>query len=211
MHIVYQSPQEAAVEARRTGPWLRRLRGTATFVQISALCLCVAVLVIGLIPGSSVALQLPGTVLEGSGPARGVDPSAVVDPDQFVSFSIAHPGLGQRLLLLVTVLPGLLLVAEVARRLGGLLRFVETSDPFTTRTVRELTLLAQVTAFGGLVAWAAGLVARWALSATVLDSGAAVKVDASLLGWVAVALVFAAFAQVIGRGAVLRDELDTVI
>jgi hypothetical protein len=211
MHLVYRYPQEVVVESRRTDRWLRPLQGTATFVYIAALCLAVAVLVIGLIPGSPVSLQLPGTVLGGAGPVAGVDPAATIDPDGFVAFAIAKATLGQRLLLVATVLPGLLLVAELARRVGQLLKHVATNDPFTTRTARELSAAAKVTAFGGLGVWAVGILARWALSATVLDGRAAVSPDRSLLGWIAVALVFAAFAQVIGRGAVLRAELDTVI
>jgi hypothetical protein len=211
MHLVYRYPEEVAVETRRADRWLRPLQGTATFVFIAALCLAVAVLVIGLIPGSPVSLQLPGSVLSGTGPVTGVDPSATVDPDGFVAFAVAKATLGQRLLLVVTMLPGLLLVAELARRVGRLLRRVAVSDPFTAGTAQELSLVAKVTAFGGLGVWAVGVVARWALSATVLDGRAAVSLDRSLLGWLAVSLVFAAFAQVIGRGAVLRAELDTVI
>ena len=199
------------MQDRRPDRWLRRLRGTATFVHVAALCLSVAVLVIGVVPGSPVSLQLPADVLSGVGPVRAVGPRAVIDQDGFVAFSMVDPSLGQRLLLVATMLPGLMLLGEVARRIGRLLRFVETSDPFSARTVRDLMTVAKLTAAGGLAVWGIGLTARWVLSTTVLDSGAAVQVDRSLLGWFAVALVFAAFAQVIGRGVVMRAELDTVI
>jgi hypothetical protein len=50
-----------------------------------------------------------------------------------------------------------------------------------------------------------------ALSATMLKSGAAVAPHDSPLGWLAVGLIFAAFAQLIARGVAMRAELDTVI
>jgi hypothetical protein len=54
-------------------------------------------------------------------------------------------------------------------------------------------------------------VAHWALSATMLQSGAALRPDQSILGWLAVGLIFAGFAQLIARGVAMRAELDTVI
>ena len=49
-----------------------------------------------------------------------------------------------------------------------------TRDPFTAQTTRELTVVAKITAFGGLGVWVVSNVAKWALSATMLESGAAV-------------------------------------
>ena len=107
--------------------------------------------------------------------------------------------------------PGLLLVAEIARRMANLLRAAQDTDPFTAQTVEQLTLVAKITAFGGLGVWAVSNVAKWALSATMLESGAAVAAARSPLGWLAVGLIFAAFAQLIARGVAMRAELDTVI
>ena len=76
---------------------------------------------------------------------------------------------------------------------------------------RPLFSTAKITAFGGLGVWAVSNVAKWALSATMLESGAALQPDQSLLGWLAVGLIFAAFAQLIARGVAMRAELDTVI
>ena len=53
--------------------------------------------------------------------------------------------------------------------------------------------------------------AKSALSATMLRSGVAVQPHSSPLGWLAVGLIFAAFAQLIARGVAMRAELDTVI
>jgi hypothetical protein len=193
------------------GTWLRRLRGTATFVYIAALCLAVAVLVIALIPGSPVTLELPAGSLSGLDGIRGLEPGVVVDPAGGIVFRIADPSLVQRLLYLATMLPGLALIAEIARRMAKLLRDAQDNDPFTAGTARELTAVAKIAAFGGLAAWAVGYVAKWVLSATMLHSAAAIRPDQSLLGWLAVGLIFAAFGQLIAHGVAMRAELDTVI
>ena len=61
--------------------------------------------------------------------------------------------MGQRLLALLPVLPGLALVAEIARRMRGLLRTAQASDPFTADTARALLSVAKLTALAGLGAW----------------------------------------------------------
>ena len=191
--------------------WLPRLRGTATFVYIAALCLAVALLVIAFIPGSPVTLALPTADLSGTARLGGILNGVVVDPGGAIVFKVTDPSLGQRMLHLVTTVPGLLLVAEVARRMRNLLRAAQKTDPFTAQTVRELTLVAKITAVGGLGVWTVANGAKWALSATMLESGAAVAPHDSPLGWLAVGLIFAAFAQLIARGVAMRAELDTVI
>jgi Protein of unknown function (DUF2975) len=193
------------------GTWLRRLRGTATIVYIVALCLAVAVLVVGFIPGSPVTLELPTESLSGLDGIRGVETGVVVDPSGGIVFRITDASLAQRLIYLATMLPGLVLIAEIARRMAKLLRSAQDSDPFTAATAHELTTVAKITAFGGLGVWAASILAKWGLSATMLHSGAAIRPDQSLLGWLAVGLIFAAFGQLIAHGVAMRTELDTVI
>jgi Protein of unknown function (DUF2975) len=193
------------------GRWLPRLRGTATFVYIAALCLAVALLVIAFIPGSPVALALPTTELSGTARVAGIVHGVVVDPGGEIVFKVTDPSLGQRMLHLLTTFPGLLLVAEVARRMRNLLRAAERTDPFTAQTVRELMLVAKITAAGGLCVWLVSNVAKWALSASMLKSGAAMAPHDSPLGWLAVGFILAAFAQLIARGVAMRAELDTVI
>jgi hypothetical protein len=195
----------------RLDRWLGRLRAVSTFVYIAALCLAVALLVIAFIPGSPVTLALPTAELSGVGQLGGVVHGVVIDPGGEIVFKVIDPSLGQRMLHLATEFPALLLVAEVARRMRLLLRAAQERDPFTAQTARELTLVAKITAFGGLGVWVVSNVARWALSATMLESGAAVTPHDSPLGWLAVGLIFAAFAQLIARGVAMRDELDTVI
>ena len=135
----------------------------------------------------------------------------MVDPAGWIVLKITDPSLAQRMIYLATTVPGLLLVAEVARRLANVLRAAQDSDPFTARTARELTVVAKITAFGGVGVWAVSNVAKWALSATMLESGTAVGPRQSPFGWLAVGFIFAAFAQLIARGVAMRAELDTVI
>lgn len=199
------------MDDQRSDRWRGRLRGTATVVSVAALCFAVALLVIGLLPGSPVSLELPATLVPGGGALAGIAPGTVIDPAGAILLEITDPSLPQRLLHLATTLPGLLLVAEIARRMASMLAAAQSSDPFTARTVRDLRTAAKITAFGGLAVWVIGNAAKWALSATVLDSGTAAEPHQTPLGWLAVGLLFAAFAQLVARGVVIRTELDTVI
>ncbi len=191
--------------------WLRVLRGTALVGYICALCLAVAVTVIAFIPGSAVHVALPASLLSGLDGIGGLVRGAVVDPAGRISVLVADPSLGQRLLMLGTTLPGLLVVAEVARRMSRLLRAAEETDPFTASTVTELSALAKITAFGGLAAWVIGAVATGVLSTTVLTSGAAVKPEGSPAWWLGAGLIFWMLGQLIARGVAMRTELDAVI
>jgi ABC-type amino acid transport substrate-binding protein len=193
----------------RLGTWLRWLRATATFVFIAALCLAVAVLVIALIPGSPVTQELPAAALTGLGRAGGV--TAGVDPSGWIPFTIHDPSLAQRLLHLLTVLPGLVLVAEIARRMANLLRGAQASDPFTANTARALVAVGKLTAFAGLGAWILSQIAQGVLSWTMLTSSVTFRPHQTPLGWLAVGLIFAAFGQILDRGVTMRAELDTVI
>ncbi len=193
------------------GTWLRWLGGTATLVYIAALCGAVASLVISFIPGSSVTLALPTSLLSGLDRVSGVASGVVVDPTGQIVFQVVDPVLAQRMLYLATTLPGLLLLAEVGRRMANLLRAAQDTDPFTTTTVRELSVVAKITALGGLGVWVLGSGAKSVLAATMLDSDVAVQTHQSPFGWLAVGLIFAAFGQLIARGVAMRSELDTVI
>lgn len=199
------------MENVRLGRWLRVLRGTATFVYIAALCVAVAVLVIGFVPGSAVSLDLPASFLTGLDQVGGLARGVAVDRSGQVALAIADPSFGQRALNLLTVLPGLLLVAEIGRRMATVLRSALERDPFVAETARDLTVIAKITAYGGVGVWAVGSAARSALSASTLASGTAVAPRTSPLGWLAVGLICAGFAQLIARGVEMRAELDTVI
>ena len=145
--------------------WLRWLHATATFVYIAALCLAVAVLVIDFIPGSTVSQELPAATLTGLDGIGGVTAGVVVDPSGWMAFHLHDPSLTQRLLYMLTEVPGLLLIAEIGRRMAKLVRAAQDTDPFTSHTARALATLAKLTAWGGLGTWILSQVAQWVLSA----------------------------------------------
>jgi hypothetical protein len=199
------------MRGNRLGTWLRWLRITATFVFIAALCLAVALLVIALIPGSPVAQALPATALTGLDRVGGVTAGVVVDPSGWVPFTVNDPTLAQRLLFLLTMLPGLLLIAEIARRMANLLRVAQAGDPFTASTARALVAVGKLTVFAGLGVWLVSEAAQAVLTVTMLDSPVAFVPHQSPFAWVAVGLIFAGFGQIIDRGVAMQAELDTVI
>jgi hypothetical protein len=199
------------MRGNRLGTWLRWLRMTATFVFIAALCLSVALLVIAFIPGSPVTQALPAAGLTGLDGVGGVTAGVAVDPSGWVPFTVHDPSLAQRLLYLLTVLPGLVLIAEISRRMANLLRAAQASDPFTASTARALVSVGKLTVFAGLGAWALSQVAQGVLSVTMLVSPVTFLPHQSPLGWLAVGLIFAAFGKILDRGVAMRAELDTVI
>jgi hypothetical protein len=156
-------------------------------------------------------MELPTASLPGGDGVGGIASGVVLDPAAEIIVKLTDPSLAQRMIYLATMLPGLLLVAEIARRMANVLRAAHDNDPFTAQTARDLTVLAKITAFGGLGAWVVSAAANVALSGTVLESGAVVQPHGSPLGWLAVGLIFAAFAQLVARGVAMRVELDTVI
>jgi hypothetical protein len=196
---------------KRLGSWLSWLRATATFVFIAALCLSVALLVIAFVPGSPVTQELPAAALTGTDRVGGVTAGVSIDPAGWIPFTIQDPSLAQRLLYLMTVLPGLALIAEIARRMASLLRAAQDTDPFTASTSRSLITVGKLTAFAGLGAWALSQAAQGVLSWTMLVSPVPFFPHQAPIGWLAVGLIFAAFGQILDRGVAMRAELDTVI
>jgi hypothetical protein len=195
----------------RFGTWLRWLRATATFVFVAALCLAVALLVIAFIPGSPVIQDLPAAALRGLDRVGGVTAQVAVDTSGWIPFRVHDPSLAQRLLYLLTMLPGLVVIAEISRRMANLLRAAQASDPFTATTARELVDVGKLTAVAGVATWLLSQIAQAVLSGTMLTSSVRFQPHQSPLGWLAVALIFMALGQILDRGVSLRDELDTVI
>jgi Protein of unknown function (DUF2975) len=193
------------------GTWLRWLRATSTFVLIAALCLAVAVLVIAFIPGSPVTQLLPGSALTGLEQVGGVTTGVAVDRAGSIPFTIHDASLAQRLLALLPVLPGLLLVAEIARRMANLLRVAQSSDPFTARTARALMTVGKLTAVAGVAVWAVSQVGQALLAHTMLIASVTFRPNETPLAWLAVGGLLAAVAQIIDRGVAMRAELDSVI
>jgi len=191
--------------------WLRWLHATATFVYITALCLAVALLVIAFIPGSAVTQELPAAALIGLDQLGGVTAGVVADPSGWATFQIHDPSLTQQLLQVLTQVPGLVLIAEIGRRMAKLVRAAQDTDPFTTHTARALGTLGKLTAWVGIGTWILSQVAQGVLSAMMLTSSFTYKPHGTPLGWLAVGLIFAAFGRILDRGVARRAELDTVI
>jgi hypothetical protein len=195
----------------RLHTWLRWLHASAMFISIAALCLAVALVVIALIPGSPVTQALPASALSGLDQIGGVTSGVAVDSSGWVPFTVHDPSLGERLLYMLTQVPGLLLIAEIARRMAKMLRAAQASDPFTLDNVHALTTLGKLTAFVGLGTWVTSQVAQGLLCATMLASPPTYQPHHTPLGWLAVGLIFAAFGLILDRGVAMRAELDTVI
>jgi hypothetical protein len=190
---------------------LRLLRATAMFVSIASLCLAAAVLVIACIPGSPVIQDLPGAALSGLHGIGGVATGVVADPSGWSPFQIDDPSLGQRLLHMLTEVPGLLLIAETGRRMSNLVRAAQDRDPFTAESAQALASLGKLTAIGGTGTWVLSQVAQWALCSMMLTSSFTLKPQSTPLAWLAVGLIFAALGRILDRGVAMRAELDTVI
>jgi Protein of unknown function (DUF2975) len=195
----------------RLDAWLRRCHAAATFIFIAALCLAGALVVIAFIPGSPVTQALPADALSGFDHVGGVTSGAVVQASGWVPFKVLDPSLTDRLLFMLTQVPGLLLIAEVARRMAKLLRGARDSDPFTLDNVRALATLGKLTAFVGVGTWVVSQIAQGVLSARMLSSAPTYQPHHAPLGWLAVGLIFAAFSLILDRGVAMRAELDTVI
>ena len=192
--------------------WLVVCRVTATIIQWVALALVVAVVAIGVAPKSPVKLDISLRGLAAPIHVDGVTSGVTVDPGGRLLFKFTDPSFALRMLNLGTTVPGLLLVAEIARRLAKLLRAAQHSDPFTAGTARQLMLVAKITVFGGLVVWAVASLTRWALSSYVLASGTDFNLlHQTPLGWLGAGLIIAGFGQVVARGVEMRNELDAVI
>jgi|tagenome__1003787_1003787.scaffolds.fasta_scaffold20984667_5 hypothetical protein len=195
----------------RLDSYLKWLRATATFVFIAALCVSVALAVIALIPGSTVRAELPARALSGLDGVGGVDAGVSLAKSGWVPFAVDDPSLGQRLLFLLTVLPGLLVIAEVARRLAVVVRTAQDSDPFTATNSRALLSIGRLTVLAGLGAWAVSQVAGAVLAHTMLESATPLRPHHSPLGWLFVGVILTGFGLILDRGVEMRTELDTVI
>jgi hypothetical protein len=195
----------------RLDTYLTWLRAAATFVFIAALCVSVALVVIAFIPGSPVREELPARALSGVDGVGGVESGVSLAKAGWVPFAVDDPSLGQRLLFLLTVLPGLLVIAEVARRLSAVVRRARDSDPFTAASSRALVSIGKLTVIAGLGAWVVSQLARAVLARTMLDSADHIRPHHSPLGWLVVGAILAGFGLILDRGVEMRAELDTVI
>ncbi len=187
------------------------LRSAAVFIRWSAMAFAVALVVIAAAPRSPVTVDLGASRVSGLQTIEGTVPGVAVDRSARVLVRFVDPPIGLRLLHLGVVLPGLLLVAEIARRMATILRRAVDHDPFTPATARDLRRVAALTAIGGTLVAVIEYAAKLTLSSQALVTGLDRSFEFSPVGWLAVALMVAAFAQLVARGASLRHELATVI
>jgi hypothetical protein len=106
---------------------------------------------------------------------------------------------------------GLLVIAEVARRLAAVVRTGQDSDPFTAATSRALASIGKLIVVAGLGAWVVRQVARAVLAGTMLDSADHIRPHQLPLGWLVVGAILTGFALILDRGVEMRAELDSVI
>jgi hypothetical protein len=203
--------QEPCVPTNHLDTYLKWLRVTATLVFIAGLCVSVALIVIAFIPGSPAHADLPAQALSGLNHIQGVDAGVAVQRSGWLPFAVDDPSLAQRLLYLLTMLPGLLVIAEIARRMGAVVHTAEASNPFTEETAGALITIGRLTALAGLAAWAVSEVAGVVLARTMMDSADHLRPHHSPLGWLAVGLILAGFGVILERGVEMRAELDTLI
>jgi len=144
---------------------------------------------------------------------RGLTTGAIVDSPTGIGVSFADPTAAQRAL---AAMPGLLtfaVVLFVVWLLTGLLRDLGSGEPFTTRSVLRLNLIALTVGLGAAVVTVANVVAELGLNDAVLSdevSTRAFLVDMPF-GFLGAMLVIAAIAEAFRHGVRLRDDVDGLV
>jgi hypothetical protein len=112
---------------------------------------------------------------------------------------------------LASTLPSLLALVMILLLLLRVVHRARNTDPFTTSTVRDLRWIAAITLVGGVLSSFAEALANFALSSSISSSSPATTVLTLPTVWIFGGFVCFAFAEVVKRGCVLRDELAEVI
>ncbi|MFC6016152.1 DUF2975 domain-containing protein [Plantactinospora solaniradicis] len=160
---------------------------------------------------SPVIAQLPADAMtDVAGPVAGLDDGVTIGPDSIVEVQIADPSIHQVVAEALTSLPTVLVVVSTLLMLLRIVRRARRGDPFTAGTVRQLRILAVLVIAGGAVAGTVENLAALDLSLTVTEE-TAYTVWQLPAGWLLAGFGLMAIAEVVNRGAVMRDELDTVI
>ncbi len=137
---------------------------------------------------------------------------ATVAPDGAVEAYVSDPSGHQILLSALTWIPTVVLVVAVLALLFRAIRDARGGDPFTTRMVRRLRILAVVALVGGEVVAITEAFSGMSLVGTVLpEPGAFHGVLTLPIGWVFAGFGFLALGELIRRGRALREELAEVI
>lgn len=117
---------------------------------------------------------------------------------------------------LATLLPGLITtaaIALVARQLLGLLRDIQSREPFAAASVRRLRVIALILLIAPMVTVTADALAGAAVrSAAFVDAPFAFFISANgILVAIGAGLMVAAVAEAFARGAELRADVDGLV
>jgi hypothetical protein len=191
----------------RRPDWLGELRA----VLILGLLLTGGATLAGIAAAFTGPLQidLPATAVAAT-VDYGLHGGAAVAAEQEVTVGIADPDTGQRVLWVLDSLPTQIVIAAMLALLLMIVNDARRADPFTLRTVRRLRILAIVALAGGHLAFFVEMIARFALSESVLRAGVASFIYFPSL-WLLIGFGLLAVAEVVRRGCSMRSELEAVI
>lgn len=196
----------------RKPDWLGELQGLAVLVGAVTVVGSVAQVAVTAFGGAGVPVDLPAHTLDGVAGAYPGAGGVTVTGDGTVEAAVPDPSVGQVLLSTSTWLPTVVLVVAMLALLVRILRDARRGDPFTTRTVRRLRVLAAVALVGGALVAVVESLCATVLVATVLPSTAGSYWLLTLsVGWVFAGFAFLALGELVRRGVALREELDGVV
>ena len=161
--------------------------------------------------GDSVTFAVPAGSVGGLADVRGsLRPNVAVDAGGLVDVAVAGPSAGQRVLSALTGLPSYVVGLVLLGLLWHTVRAARRTGPFSPVLARRLRLLGVVALAGGLIADVIETVATFLASETVFDGFLSASYAYSWW-WLLLGLGFLAIAELIGRGATMRAELDEVV
>jgi hypothetical protein len=164
-----------------------------------------------LVGGKPVTVELSADSLPGAaGAATGLPGGATVAPGSTVEVQVADPSLHQLVAEAMTSLPTKLLGFAMLLMLLRTVARARRSDPFSVATVRQLRFLGVLVIVGGVAAGLLEALAMADLSYTVASK--ALYFVWNIPGvWVLAGFGFLAVAEVVNRGAAMREDLARVI
>ena len=171
--------------------------------------------VVGLVAGAGKVVHgLRADTVSVTGPL----PAALARPGEGVqgpltgTVSIPDPSLGERVLVLLPLLLGLVLAVVAARLLLGLVRALRTGDPFTAVNARRLAWLGLLIATGGFGVQVVDTITQDLLLRAALPVGQDRPSSYDLSYWpVPVSLFAFCLAEVVARGARMREDVEGLV
>ncbi|GAA0946744.1 DUF2975 domain-containing protein [Virgisporangium aurantiacum] len=193
----------------RRPDWLAELQGLTLLLMVVAVVVSAVRVVMVTFGDDAVPVELQARDLGADDLSVG---GATVGPDGAVEAYVSDPSGHQMLLSALTWIPTVVLVVAVLALLFRAIRDARSGDPFTTRMVRRLRILAVVALVGGEVVALTEAFSGMSLVGTVLpEPGAFHGVLTLPIGWVFAGFGFLALGELIRRGRALREELAEVI